>query len=112
MRMWMVNPRKMCNQHLLGEHVEIHMLVGTLVRKKSIAGFVENKLIEVHSIRKRHSELVKEMQRRGMQHQSPLPAFRSRTLGKVNRKTNLAELARRCERCKAAQRPRAKSALQ
>ena len=25
MRMWMVNPRIMCRQHLLGEHVEIHM---------------------------------------------------------------------------------------
>jgi hypothetical protein len=100
MRMWMVNPRKMCSQHLLGEHVEIRMLVGTLVRKKSIAGFVENKLVEVHSIRQRHTELVREMVRRGMNHQSPLPTFRSRTLGKVNRRINLAELARRCERCR------------
>src|SRR4051812_40489961 len=106
MRMWMVNPRKMCSQHLLGEHIEIHMLVGTLLRKKSIAGFIENALIEVHSIRLRHSQLVKEMQRRGMRHQSPLPSFRSRKLGKVNRRGNLLELARRCERCRAEQRTR------
>ena len=30
MRMWMVNPGFMCNKHLLGEHVECHMLVGHL----------------------------------------------------------------------------------
>lgn len=106
MRMWMVNPTLMCRQHLLGEHVEIHMLVGTLLRKKSIAGFVENDLIEVHSIRARHAELVTEMKRRGMNHRSPLPKFRSRKLGKVDPRTNLIELARRCKACKAAQRSR------
>jgi pyrimidine dimer DNA glycosylase len=101
--MWMVDPRKMCSQHLLGEHSEIHMLVATLIRKKSIAGFVEKKLIEVHSIRRRHQELVEEMQRRGMRHQSPLPVFRARRLGRVNRRVNLAELAKRCERCREVQ---------
>src|SRR6185312_6823828 len=104
MRMWMVNPQLMCSQHLLGEHVEIHMLVGTLLRKKSVAGFVENRLIEVHSIRDRHAELVTEMERRGMNHKSPLPKFRSRKLGSVDPKANLVELARRCKDCRAAQR--------
>lgn len=106
MRMWMVNPRKMCDQHLLGEHVELHMLVGTLVRKKSVAGFVENKLIEVHNVRRRHAELVKEMTRRGMKHKSPLPAFRANKLGKVSKRANLIELARRCQDCKAKQSSR------
>ncbi|HUQ50068.1 MAG TPA: pyrimidine dimer DNA glycosylase/endonuclease V [Terriglobales bacterium] len=99
----MVDPRKMCDQHLLGEHVELHMLVGTLVRKKSVAGFVANKLIEVHNVRRRHKELVTEMTRRGMKHQSPLPAFRAIKVGKVAIRANLVELARRCERCRAKQ---------
>jgi hypothetical protein len=30
MRMWMVPPKVMCRKHLLGEHVEIHMLAGSL----------------------------------------------------------------------------------
>lgn len=106
MRMWMVDPRKMCDQHLLGEHVELHMLVGTLVRKKSVAGFVANKLIEVHNIRRRHAQLVIEMTRRGMKHQSPLPTFRARKLGKVNPRLNLVELARRCRKCKEKITPR------
>jgi len=106
MRMWMVNPRLMCSQHLLGEHVEIHMLVGTLRRGKSIAGFLENNLLEVHSIRSRHAELAREMRRRGMKHQSPLPKFRARRLGRVSRVQNLAELARRCKKCRAQQKVR------
>ncbi|MEO5935934.1 MAG: pyrimidine dimer DNA glycosylase/endonuclease V [Terriglobales bacterium] len=109
MRMWMVDPRKMCDQHLLGEHVELHMLVGTLARKRSVAGFVANNLIEVHNVRSRHEELVGEMTRRGMNHQSPLPAFRAARLGKVSIRANLVELARRCDSCRAKQirRPRA-----
>ena len=101
MRMWMVNPRRMCDQHLLGEHVELHMLVGTLVRKRSVAGFVENKLIEVHNVRRRHAELVAEMTRRGMKHKSPLPPFRAIKLGKVSVRANLIELASRCQDCRA-----------
>jgi Pyrimidine dimer DNA glycosylase len=39
MRMWLVDPRLMCSQHLLGEHVELHMLVGSLNRKKTSMAF-------------------------------------------------------------------------
>jgi hypothetical protein len=109
MRMWMVDPRKMCDQHLLGEHVELHMLVGTLVRKRSVAGFVTNKLIEVHNVRRRHAELVDEMTRRGMKHKSPLPAFRAIKLGKVSVRANLVELARRCAACRTKQPARSRS---
>ena len=34
--MWNIKTEKMCNQHLLGEHVEMHMFVGTLNKNKSI----------------------------------------------------------------------------
>ena len=101
MRMWMVDPRKMCDQHLLGEHVELHMLVGSLRRNNTITGFLEGGLVELHSIRSRHAELVVEMKSRGFRHASPLPAFRARTAGKINPKLNLKELARRCAACRA-----------
>lgn len=97
----MVNPRRMCSQHLLGEHVELHMLVGSLRLGKSLDGFVANGLIEVASIRKRHQELVREMARRGFRHKSPLPAFRARRLGRVVRKKSLADLLARCQDCRA-----------
>ena len=101
MRMWMVDPRKMCDQHLLGEHVELHMLVGSLRRKKTLTGFLEGGLVELHNIRSRHAELVVEMKNRGFRHASPLPAFRARTAGRVDPKHNLKELARRCDACRA-----------
>ena len=101
MRMWMVDPRKMCDQHLLGEHVELHMLVGSLRRKRTITGFLDGGLVELHSIRSRHAELVLEMKSRGFRHASPLPSFRAKTAGKVNSKQNLKELTRRCAACRA-----------
>lgn len=36
MRMWMLPTAGMCRKHLLGEHVELHMLLGSLRRGKNI----------------------------------------------------------------------------
>jgi len=99
MRMWMVPPRKMCRKHLLGEHVEIHMAVATLRLGKSVAGFLEKGLLELSNLRSRHDELVAEMLRRGYRHNSPLGRVPRRTEGKVNRRANSRELARRCPDC-------------
>lgn len=54
----------MCRQHLLGEHVEIHMFVGAISRRQSVKGYVQKDLLEVHSLYFRHRELVEEMKRR------------------------------------------------
>ena len=40
MRMWMLPTAGMCRKHLLGEHVELHMLLGSLRRGKNIEGFL------------------------------------------------------------------------
>lgn len=100
MRMWGVSPSKMCRKHLLGEHVEMHMFVGTLLKEKSIQGYIDNQLVVVENIRKRHEELVKEMNRRGMNHKSPLPAFNSFSAGYIDIKLNEQELHHRCKDCK------------
>ena len=102
MRMWMVNPRIMCRQHLLGEHVEIHMFVGTLNRGKTVKGYLEKGLLEVHNMYSRHEELVEEMKRRGYNHCSSMDE-KWRTvekLGTIDQDKNLEELLRRCSRCK------------
>jgi hypothetical protein len=104
MRMWMVNPRLMCRKHLLGEHVELHMLAGTLRRGIGVRGFLENKLIEIHNMQRRHEELVREMKRRGFRHASPLPRAPQRRGGRVDRRANLVELARRCKDCRQLQK--------
>ena len=99
MRMWNINPKLMCDKHLLGEHVEMHMFVGTLNQRKNIQGYLNNQLIEVHNINKRHNELIKEMKRRGMKHVSELPKFKSFEAGYVDSELNLKELRRRCKDC-------------
>jgi hypothetical protein len=98
----MVNPRFMCRQHLLGEHVEIHMFIGTLSRGKSVKGYLEKGLLEVHNLYSRHEELVEEMKRRGYSHRSEVEE-KWRTvekLGAIDRKKSVKELLRRCSRCK------------
>jgi hypothetical protein len=100
--MWMVNPRIMCRQHLLGEHVEIHMFSGTLNRKKSVKGYLEKGLLEIHNLYNRHEELVKEMKRRGYQHHSEVDEKWKLVdkAGLINEKKSLNELTNRCLKCK------------
>lgn len=99
----MVDPEFMCRRHLLGEHVELHMLVGSINKRKSIDGFVSKGLVQLDAIEERHEELVVEMRRRGYAHRSPLPVFDVSGLpsaSSVDRRVNQTELARRCERCR------------
>ncbi|WGM89615.1 MAG: pyrimidine dimer DNA glycosylase/endonuclease V [Candidatus Bathyarchaeum tardum] len=98
----MVNPKIMCRQHLLGEHVEIHMFIGTLNQEKSVKGYLEKGLLEVHNLYFRHQKLVEEMKRRGYNHCSEVESewkFAEK-LGVVNIEKNLEELINRCPICK------------
>ena len=98
----MVNPRIMCREHLLGEHVEIHMFIGTINRKRSVKVYLEKGLLEIHNLYNRHEELVKEMKRRGCQHHSEVDEkwkFADKA-GLINEKKSLAELTNRCLKCK------------
>jgi hypothetical protein len=101
MRMWMVDPKKMCRKHLLGEHVEIHMMVGTLIKRRSIDGFLDRGLLEPQNALVRHDALVVEMEARGFTHASPLPEFPPHhRVGEVCRERSERELAARCADCR------------
>jgi hypothetical protein len=98
--MWLVDPKIMCRQHLLGEHVELHMLVGTIRHGISIDGYVDAGLVETHNIAKRHEQLVEEMERRGYNHKSELAYSDTLHRGRVPRRASRAELLRRCPNCR------------
>ena len=108
MRMWMTDPRGMCRQHLLGEHVELHMFLGSLKKGIDFDGYVVNNLVEPAAFAERHAALVAEMEARGYNHQSPLPDVSAEledypvnvNIAKVNREKALAELLRRCPECR------------
>lgn len=106
MRMWMTNPRGMCRKHLLGEHVETHMFVGAMNKGVRVTRYAAENLLEFNSLHARHDALVKEMQRRGYNHNSPLPALlacrqvtEEQRAVRVDAKASLAELTRRCPDC-------------
>ena len=101
MRMWMVDPHTMCRKHLLGEHVEIHMLAGSLLRGRSIAGFLRDKILEPRAMIQRHAALAAEIAKRGYKHASPLPTLLVQLpAGKVDTVVSDTELRRRCPECR------------
>lgn len=106
MRMWMAPVQTLCRQHLLGEHVECHMFVGTLQKDISVAGYIRDNLFEPESLRDRHNALVAEMTRRGYNHNSPLPQYSLESLTpeqlkyRIDRQDSLEDLHRRCPECK------------
>ena len=101
----MINPKIMCRQHLLGEHVELHMFIGSIIRGYNLDGYVKNNCLEYKAMFTRHEALVKEMKRRGYNHKSPLlnpirftyPDYILNS--KVDIKQSLKELLRRCDEC-------------
>lgn len=102
-RMWMVEPSVLCRQHLLGEHKELHQLVGAIRKGRwnVIEGHANLGQVETRSIIERHDELVLEMTRRGMNHKSPLPPFEASDFGEVDVLDSLLDLTDRCKRCRA-----------
>jgi hypothetical protein len=102
MRQWLVDPKILCRQHLLGEHSELHAFLGTLRKGISVNGYIDKGFLEIHSLESRHSELVEEMLNRAYNHQSPidLMGINIYERGRVDRKENLIELSRRCKECR------------
>jgi ABC-type Na+ transport system ATPase subunit NatA len=99
-RMWMVDPRMMCRQHLLGEHAELHMIAANIKLGRSIEGYIRINALEPRSVERRHGELVDEMGRRGIKHKSPLEFSTGRYKDVlIDRDMSLQLLIGRCPRC-------------
>jgi hypothetical protein len=107
MRMWMCNPSMMCNRHLLGEHCETHMFLGTLKKGIKVDGYIKNNLFEPLSLKSRHDELAMEMSIRGMKHNTPLE-FDEKVMAylgdmiyfSINREDSYNKLIYRCQYCR------------
>lgn len=106
MRMWMIDPSKLCRKHLLGEHGEIHKHRHNFVKGHSIAGRLRPVVqIEPMSMKSRHDELAEEMTRRGYRHKSPYRMPSLKYLSQADRTAavdvweSAEELKRRCVGC-------------
>lgn len=109
MRMWMVNPEILCQKHLCGNHVETHMFLGHLLKRKRVDGYIKNNLFEPEYLKKNHDELANEMIRRGYHHNKDLDFDEDEVYSymgeeyrnhKIDKKAALVELLRRCPECK------------
>jgi Pyrimidine dimer DNA glycosylase len=106
MRMWMVDPKLMCDKHLLGEHGEIHKHKHNFEKKHKMDGRLTPIVqIEPESMESRHDELVKEMLARNFNHKSPFlqpdVSYLLENAGsKVDVDHSIEDLSSRCEDCK------------
>lgn len=106
MRQWMVNPRILCKKHILGEHVEHHMFLGSLKKKIKMDGYLNNNLLEPMALLSRHEELARELTRRKINHKSPLhfdleilEYLGARKWTKIDRDISKQDLLNRCPLC-------------
>lgn len=105
MRMWLVPPELMCLQHVLGEHLELHMFA-TSIKKRLDKGWscktYFNGKLEVLKLKSRHDHLVNELHRRGhFGHQTPFdwPFEPFDTDSRIDVEESLADLLFRCSAC-------------
>lgn len=106
-----VNPQELCDQHLLGLHKEIHQEVGTIQNHPhgdAIAkGHWRLGQADLPRAEQRHDEVAAEMERRGMNHNSPLTYTDESGLSvdildfPFLEEANRASLADRCDNCLA-----------
>lgn len=75
MRIWDISPKRLCRNHLVGEHRELHAIWCVLVNgKKGYARHPETLRWKgkLRALYRRHEALVSEMVERGYRHRSPL----------------------------------------
>jgi hypothetical protein len=75
MRIWDLPPSRLCRQHLLGEHRELHAVWTVITEGK--AGYARHPETlrwrgKLRALYARHGRLAAEMSRRGYAHASPL----------------------------------------
>jgi len=102
--MWLVRPRLLCREHLLGEHSELHLLVGTVDNhphgRAIVESYIDDGLVALDLVEHRHEALAREMQSRDYDHDSPLSFDNPYDLcGTVDRAKSTRELRRRCDKC-------------
>ena len=75
MRIWDIAPSKLCRNHLLGEHRELHAM-WTIITENKKGYIMHPETIrwkgKLKAMYLRHEELVAEMVNRGYKHHSPL----------------------------------------
>lgn len=107
--LWLaVDVENLCTQHLLGLHSECHLEVGTVENHPHGEAIVRGHWVfgqvSMEKVGARHQEVVEEMERRGLNHDSPLEyrdttGFHSWMHGLPMEQVQKAMLSLRCKEC-------------
>jgi hypothetical protein len=104
-RMWSLPPTYLCDDHLLGEHSEMHQEAGTLENHDHglavVRGHAKLAQFQLSRCVDRHDELAAELDNRGFDHDSPLDYDLDSydDVGYIDRHANLVDLYQRCDDC-------------
>lgn len=107
--MWAVPTKILCQKHLCGEHLELHMFLSTLKAGKKVAGYLNNNCLEPKLLFKRHEDIKNEMLKRGYKHKSEITEKECSCIcylseeqqnHKIDKKKSLEDLLSRCSKCK------------
>jgi hypothetical protein len=106
--MWGVDPRLLCDKHLLGEHGEIHKFIPTFAAHRRVhKRFYPIVQIQFKGYKGRHDLLAVEMINRGFNHMSPLllvPDFKyiypEYFNLEIDLEYNIQDLKNRCRVCR------------
>jgi hypothetical protein len=87
MRIWDIDPHRLCRNHLLGEHRELHAIWSILTKNK--IGYSRHPEVlrwkgKLKALYSRHEKLVIEMGERGYEHKSSLSKRRAAGAAKQN----------------------------
>lgn len=98
MRVWDIAPSRLCRQHLLGEHREIHAVWNVITLGRD--GYSRHPETlrwkgRLRALYGRHEAVVREMCRRGYAHRSPLE--RSKARGRATQERLIDSLRRQIE---------------
>ena len=109
MRMWLCDPKIMCQKHLCGEHLEMHMFLGSLKAGKKIDGYLKNNLFQPRLLFQRHEDLKQEMITRRYNHKScikesdcsyVLDMPQEKQYWEIDKDKALKDLLSRCPKCR------------
>lgn len=77
MRIWDIDPKKLCQKHLVAEHRELHGLWNILTKHEGKGGYSKHPetlrwVGKNRALFERHVALIREFEKRGYKHHTPL----------------------------------------
>lgn len=101
MRMWNIDPKLLCLQHLMSEHVQMHMAAKRINKGQNLLGYIMKGMIEPHNVVKRHDELAQELDDRGHHHKTPIEITTTvKEEGHIDLLKSIKTLAETCLDCR------------